>query len=1305
MTGHQQQRHYDENNKLKMKVEPQFGGGRAHTIKAEPVNPNRSNSFNNDPLSTIDEQQQQQQQQQQYNASGNKRQREWSPDVDTDSDDDDETAAVLPPSKQRRNIDRNNSTSTMVSPPDSRIEYMNGVIEPPNVFANGHIQQFTSTPPSDETVSATIATATASATSATTTTTTTTSADGGRGVARMQQPKSLHALADDSGSEYGNDIPDALDESDEGEEEDGDLNDTMDIHADAVLVDNAAQVLGNYRDYSQHRNGSIVRIAIKNFLTYYQVEFYPGPRLNMVVGPNGTGKSSIVCAIALGLGGAPNILGRAKEISEFVKTGENKAHIELEVMIRRKNPHSENGPDLMKTCVIRRSFTRDGNQSNWKIDGKHATMRQATDLMKKLGVQLDNLCQFLPQDRVSEFAQMTPPQLLRETQRAVGDDNMTNDHDNLIKMRSDERTLVQQLATEQEQVDSLIKRNERLKEEVERFNERKRLEETYQLLQARVPMAKAVEATIAVNQAKAVRKDAHERFLATKRAHEPAIKMVERVESEVRSLKQNRDQSVNRCQQVNGKISERIEGVKLLEEKNESISLQIDAVHRDADQRKETLANRKRAVDDLKRQMQEGAPDLSALPGIESQMHDVQATINANQRIINEKEGDLRSISHDAQRNTLSMSRLMNQLRDIEDVNNQRLEALKSFNIDTYQAVLWLRQNGDLFEKTVYEPPGLSVNPRDSKLADVIEAGMKADSQKMFICQTHNDYRTFTHHVIDTRKWRVNVTESSGKSLNSIRNAPEMIPVETIRQLGFDGYLIDMFEAPEVVKVYLCESNFLHSVPYSSRRIDSARVDSLKKIRAYFVMDTKFYITFSKYGRKSAIVDTSSVNRAKLLVGSVDVDRRELLVQQMDECRGREEELTRQVSQIEQGLIQYRVAVRDAKQNLSELSARRADINKSKVAFQQLQRRYETQLNEYERLRQQPVNSKQTIKKLQDSIKKLTLDRAKAMENVHNMMSKYHLELVASISSSMEFIQSTAKLELTKKLQEQRNSDLMAASEAFKQAEAELNEAKETLQQARREAKEITDGFSAELLARLHDFEPNKSLTELEALCDSVAAKLQLTYQGSAAVVEQYYARQRVIEEKQAAIEQRTAALDGLRVQMTDIRNRWEPRLEGLVKSISRFYSELFKGVGCAGEVAIEKHDDFDKWGINILVKFRDNERLQKLTAQRQSGGERSVSTIVYLTALQRLRSNTPFRIVDEINQGMDERNERLIHAQLVKVANQISSPQYFLITPKLLPNLPYHKLMKVLCVYNGDWQPEQFPIHSYIEAALEQQN
>lgn len=53
--------------------------------------------------------------------------------------------------------------------------------------------------------------------------------------------------------------------------------------------------------------GSIVRVKITGFMTYDHVEFRPGPHLNMILGPNGTGKSSIAAAIAIGLGFHPKV--------------------------------------------------------------------------------------------------------------------------------------------------------------------------------------------------------------------------------------------------------------------------------------------------------------------------------------------------------------------------------------------------------------------------------------------------------------------------------------------------------------------------------------------------------------------------------------------------------------------------------------------------------------------------------------------------------------------------------------------------------------------------------------------------------------------------------------------------------------------------------------------------------------------------------------------------------------------------------------------------------------------------------------
>lgn len=49
--------------------------------------------------------------------------------------------------------------------------------------------------------------------------------------------------------------------------------------------------------------------------TYKQVELFPTTSLNLIIGPNGTGKSTFVCAIILGLCGKPSVIGRAKKVN------------------------------------------------------------------------------------------------------------------------------------------------------------------------------------------------------------------------------------------------------------------------------------------------------------------------------------------------------------------------------------------------------------------------------------------------------------------------------------------------------------------------------------------------------------------------------------------------------------------------------------------------------------------------------------------------------------------------------------------------------------------------------------------------------------------------------------------------------------------------------------------------------------------------------------------------------------------------------------------------------------------------------
>lgn len=191
-------------------------------------------------------------------------------------------------------------------------------------------------------------------------------------------------------------------------------------------------------------------------------------------------------------------------------------------------------------------------------------------------------------------------------------------------------------------------------------------------------------------------------------------------------------------------------------------------------------------------------------------------------------------------------------------------------------------------------------------------------------------------------------------------------------------------------------------------------------------------------------------------------------------------------------------------------------------------------------------------------------------------------------------------------------------------------------------------------------------------------------------VVEDYTKRTREIEDVTEELHRKKTELQNFKQNILQVKEDWLTPLKQLVEKINEQFSGFFSSMQCVGEVDLhaENEEDYDKYGIRIRVKFRSSTQLHELTPHHQSGGERSVSTMLYLMALQEL-NRCPFRVVDEINQGMDPVNERRVFEMVVKTACKESTSQYFFITPKLLQNLTYADKMTVLFVYNGPYMLE----------------
>lgn len=296
----------------------------------------------------------------------------------------------------------------------------------------------------------------------------------------------------------------------------------------------------------------------------------------------------------------------------------------------------------------------------------------------------------------------------------------------------------------------------------------------------------------------------------------------------------------------------------------------------------------------------------------------------------------------------------------------------------------------------------------------------------------------------------------------------------------------------------------------------------------------------------------------------------------------------------------------------------------------------------------------------------------------------------------------------------------MTARNKLKQEKCRMNE---TLNQCKQKAPlHDEDDNPLPLKAKLEALlvetidEAVAALEEAEAKANSIDDNPDL--------IRQYDKLKEEIAQIKDDLENLAGSKEAQKTEIMRLKEPWEAALVNSLAKVDALFGTYMAELGCNGEIMLKRGDgearnsqrelgesinfNFDNWGVEIRVSFREKAKLSVLSAQRHSGGERSVSTIMYLMALQELMVS-PFRCVDEINQGLDERNERLVFKRIVENSTKPPkrgtltnhSGQYFLITPKLLPNLftMEEEAVTVHIITNGpytfespiDWNPEKF--------------
>uniref|UniRef100_A0A0E0PS93 Structural maintenance of chromosomes protein 5 n=1 Tax=Oryza rufipogon TaxID=4529 RepID=A0A0E0PS93_ORYRU len=951
-------------------------------------------------------------------------------------------------------------------------------------------------------------------------------------------------------------------------------------------------------------------------MTYDHLTCRPGPRLNLVVGPNGSGKSSLVCAIALALAADPAILGRASSVAAFVKRGEDSGHVKISLR--------GNTPDH-KLCITRKVDTN--NKSEWQLDGTTVPKKEVIDLIKKFNIQVNNLTQFLPQDRVCEFAKLTPIQLLEETEKAVGDPNLPIQHRQLID-RSKELKILQVAVKQKEQtLNNLKALNAELEKDVERVRQRDRL-----LKKKKLPWLK-------YDMKKKEYKEAQEKEKTEKKKMEEVAKIWEDSKGPVEGIFELRGLGI--CSDVlryedflskpfnlngyihKGQLRATLEDIEDLKRQERSRQQRILKA-------KEALAAAERELDDL--QPYE-APKAEMI-----QLTEEIARLTCDINELKRKKTDMESQLVRERENLRNCS---DRLKQMENKNNKLLQALRYSGAEKInEAYNWVQDNRHMFRAEVYGPVLLEVCLLACSPTIVCFADHTSNStSSLYCCQSFITQDASDRDLLVRQMKQYDIPVLNFMGDKGIRREPFNITLE-MQQVGIYSRLDQVFEAPPAVKdVLISQANLDRS--YIGTDETHNRADDVPKlgISDFWTPDNHYRWSRSRYGgHLSAFVD--AVNPSRLFMCNLDVIDSERLRSQKDkhikDIDGMDEDLKKLLKEQRQ-LEDEAAKIRRKKEEITDtmmFEKKRQEETRRRVDIKR--RMLETIYKEED---------------MESSKRKFVDQAAKLNDQRYELVLKLKDLLIEAVALKWSCTQKNmASIELDTKIWEMEKDvkklekNAIEAAKEYENCKRKTQEHKQQLSNAKQHAESIA--MISEDLAKKF-LEMPTTIEELDCAIQDTESEANSMLFLNQNVLLEYQSRQREIESISGKLEDDKGECERCYSDIEATKGKWLPTLRTLVSKINSTFSRNFQEMAVAGEVSLDEHGlDFEQYGILIKVKFRS-----------VAGVERS--SPIWRGAIS---FNHPVPCITSRSyqlplSGMDPINERKMFQQLVRAASQPNTP------------------------------------------------
>lgn len=545
-------------------------------------------------------------------------------------------------------------------------------------------------------------------------------------------------------------------------------------------------------------NSIIEHVQCVNFMNHENLNVALGPLINFVVGMNGSGKSAVLTAIILCLGGKPSATNRGNSMKSLIKSGTERGM--LLVRLKNQGPDAYQPERYGKSITIERHFSIHSSASTYKLKSDAGVVKSTKkgdmdDIVEYYQLQVDNPMNVLSQDEAKTFINnSTPKQKFEFFRKGVQLEQLDNDYrlvaescdqiealleesmddfkvlekqaedaeakkkiyDQHQDMRIEKRFLGGQLAWCQvgEQESEMEERRRRLSDIQQKIEERERIVEekdrAYQAIDASVERASEKARKL------------EDELAPIKEEEQEAKAKAEEADSEIKRLHQEHKESQNQLKQAKEKAS--------------SIQGDIDAEQQRIEDANGGSLNRKFAeIESAKTEASQARAEL------ERSHRETQGLIEASQS----SKGALEKEKGPYDAKKTEVEKCRTRLRELQ---TELPDPMRGFDRKIPELLRRIQQDQGFNHKPV-GPIGLHVKLRDPKWSDILEK-VFGNTLNGFVVTNKSDQVRLQKMISAMGIPRTQIYITSPQPIDTTRNEPDQHFMTILRMLDIDSEIV-----------------------------------------------------------------------------------------------------------------------------------------------------------------------------------------------------------------------------------------------------------------------------------------------------------------------------------------------------------------------------------------------------------------------------------------------------------------------------------------------------------------------------------